>query len=52
MGSYLSTLFPLKFAPHLACAKIKGSNSRSTKARKLKGEGKMPRMNEKVADLQ
>ena len=43
-----TTLFPLKFAP----LKLKGASSRSTKARKLKGEEKMPRMNEKTSNLQ
>ena len=30
---------------------LKGASSRSANARKLKGEGKMPRMNEKTANL-
>ena len=31
---------------HLACAKIEGASLRSTNERKLKGEEKMPGMNE------
>ena len=39
----LTTLFPLK---------SKGASSRSMNVQKLKGEEKMPQMNEKTANLQ
>ena len=39
---------PLIFA-HLSAQKLKGASSRSTNGRKLKGEEKMQRMNEKTA---
>ena len=43
-------LIPIKSRIYPA-QKLKGASPRSTKARKLKGEEKMPQMNEKMANL-
>ena len=46
-------LIPINIrAPLIFAQKLKGASLRNTNARKLKGEEKMLRMNEKTANLQ